>query len=67
MSRVRIGPAFPDRKKLEAEIARLRDLDNGVFGKIGMLRLGGGRLLTYPAISCFASWLTGCRPTCSVT
>ncbi len=28
MSRVRIGSAFPDHKKLEAEIARLRDLDN---------------------------------------
>jgi hypothetical protein len=42
MPRVRIGPAFPDHKKLEAEIARLRDLDNGglrknwhaVFGRL---------------------------------
>jgi hypothetical protein len=28
MPRVKIGPALPDRKKLEVEIARLRDLDN---------------------------------------
>jgi hypothetical protein len=28
MPRVTIGPALPDRKKLEVEIARLRDLDN---------------------------------------
>jgi Protein of unknown function (DUF2924) len=27
MSRVRIGPALPDRKALDVEIARLRDLD----------------------------------------
>ena len=27
MPRVKIGPALPDHKKLEAEIARLRDLD----------------------------------------
>jgi hypothetical protein len=29
MPRVKIGPALPDHKKLEAEIARLRDLDVG--------------------------------------
>jgi hypothetical protein len=29
MPRVRIGPAQPDRKTLDAEIARLRDLDVG--------------------------------------
>jgi hypothetical protein len=29
MPRVKIGPALPDRKKLEVEIARLRDLDFG--------------------------------------
>jgi len=28
MPRVKIGPALPDQKQLEAEIARLRDLDN---------------------------------------
>jgi hypothetical protein len=27
MPRVRIGPALPDHRKLEVEIARLRDLD----------------------------------------
>ncbi len=27
MPRVKIGPALPDREKLDAEIARLRDLD----------------------------------------
>jgi hypothetical protein len=42
MPRVRIGPAFPDHKKLAAEITRLRDLGNGglrknwhaVFGRL---------------------------------
>jgi hypothetical protein len=42
MPRVRIGPALPDHKKLEVEIARMRDLDNGglrkhwraVFGRL---------------------------------
>jgi hypothetical protein len=29
MPRVRIGPALPDREALDAEIARLRDLDIG--------------------------------------
>src|SRR5580700_9546053 len=29
MPRVKIGPALPDREKLDAEIARLRDLDVG--------------------------------------
>ena len=29
MPRVRIGPAFPDRKALDVEIGRLRDLDVG--------------------------------------
>jgi hypothetical protein len=29
MPRVRIGPALPDRKTLDAEMARLRDLDDG--------------------------------------
>jgi Protein of unknown function (DUF2924) len=28
MPRVKIGPALPDYKQLEVEIARLRDLDN---------------------------------------
>ena len=31
MPRVRIGPAIPDRKTLDAEIARLRDLDVGAL------------------------------------
>src|SRR4249919_2124455 len=29
MSRVKIGPALPDRETVEAEIARIRDLDIG--------------------------------------
>src|SRR5438093_1020495 len=29
MPRIKIGPALPDRKSLDAEIARLRDLDVG--------------------------------------
>jgi hypothetical protein len=29
MPRVKIGTALPDREKLDAEIARLRDLDVG--------------------------------------
>ena len=29
MPRVKIGPAIPDRKSLDVEIARLRDLDVG--------------------------------------
>jgi hypothetical protein len=33
MPRVRIGPALPDHKKLETEIARLRDLDNAALRK----------------------------------
>jgi len=33
MPRVKIGPALPDRKKLEVEIARLHDLDNGGLRK----------------------------------
>jgi DUF2924 family protein len=33
MPRVTIGPALPDHKELEAEIARLRDLDNGGLRK----------------------------------
>lgn len=31
MHRVRIGPALPDRKSIEVEIARLRDLDHGAL------------------------------------
>jgi hypothetical protein len=31
MPRVKIGPALPDHKKLEVEIARLRDLDVGAL------------------------------------
>jgi hypothetical protein len=29
MPRVRVGPALPDRKTIDVEIARLRDLDVG--------------------------------------
>jgi hypothetical protein len=31
MPRVKIGPALPDRKTLDVEIARLRDLDGGAL------------------------------------
>ena len=33
------------------------------FGPVGTPYSGGDRPLTCPAISCFASWLTGFRPT----
>jgi hypothetical protein len=32
MARVRVGPTIPDRKSLDVEIARLRDLDVGELG-----------------------------------
>ena len=40
MPRVRIGPAPPDYKKLEVEIARLRDLDNRDLRKCWRAVLG---------------------------
>ena len=33
MPRVRVAPALPDRKTLDVEIARLRDLDVGRASK----------------------------------
>src|SRR5436190_10703974 len=66
LPRVRIAPALPDRKTLDGEIARLRNLDVGelrghwhnVFGRRPHPHL--------PATSCSAFWLTGCKPTCWV-
>ena len=48
---------------LDVELARLRDLDVGELRTVGKMYSGGGLPLTYPAISCFACWLTGFRPT----
>jgi hypothetical protein len=68
MPRVKIGPALPDYKQLEVEIARGCAISTtATSGNVGMPYLGGCRLLTYPAIWRFASWLTGYRPTDSVT
>ena len=53
MPRVKIGPAQPDRKTLDVEIARLRDLDVGDFGPVGTRCSGGGPPLTCPAICLF--------------
>jgi hypothetical protein len=62
MPRVKIGPAPPDREKLDVEIARLRDLDVGQL-RSHLPRSAGQRPLTFLVISCFAAWRTGCRPT----
>ena len=63
MARVKIGPALPDIKTLDVEIARLRDLDiralqarwHTVFGS------GGAPPLTCRAIFCFVFWPIGFR------
>ena len=62
MPRVRIGPAESDRKTLDVEIARLRDLDVGALRNRWHTYSGGEHPLTCPAISCFVFWLTGFRP-----
>jgi hypothetical protein len=54
MPRAKIDPAPPDT--LDAEIARLRDLD------VAVLR---ARWHTCLAICSIVSWRTGCRPTSS--
>ena len=43
MPRVKIGPALPDREKLDVEIARLRDLDVGCFAAVGIPHSAGER------------------------
>src|SRR5438046_9775067 len=66
LPRVRIAPARPDRKTLDGEIARLRDLAVGglrshwhnVFGRRPHPHL--------PRHLLFRVWLTGCKPTCWV-
>ena len=63
MPRVKIGPALPDRKTLDVEIARLRDLDLGELrGPLAHCVPAASRPLTCPAISCSAFWPIGCRP-----
>ena len=62
MPRVKIGPAQPDRKTIDIEIARLRDLDLGVFGPVGTRYLGDGPPLTCHDISCFVFWPIDFRP-----
>src|SRR5262249_27435017 len=62
MPRVKIGPAQPDRKTIDVEIARLRDLDVLRFGHVGTRCLGGGPPLTCHVIFCFAFWFTSSLP-----
>src|SRR5262245_27362315 len=64
MPRVKIGPALPDRKTLDGEIARLRDLDVGELRSHWHNVFGRRPHPTCPATSCSAFWLTGCKPTC---
>jgi len=66
MPRVKIGPALPDRKTLDGEIARLRDLDVGGFEAIDITYSGGDHTPTCPATSCSAFWRIGCKPMCWV-
>jgi hypothetical protein len=54
MPRVKIGPAIPDRKTIDVEIARLRDLDVGALRARLHTVLRQPPPLTCPAISCFA-------------
>ena len=63
MPRVKIGLALPDREKLDAEIARLRDLDVGQLRSRWHTALAGQRPFTLLVISYFAAWRTGCRRT----
>ena len=62
MPRVKIGPAQPDRKTLDVEIARLRDLDVGSLRARWHTVFGGDPPLTCRAISCFVFWPIGFRP-----
>jgi Protein of unknown function (DUF2924) len=62
MPRVKIGQAQPDRKTLDVEIARLRDLDVGVLRARWHTVLRRRPPPTCLAICCSACWLTGFRP-----
>ena len=61
MPRVKIGPAPPDRKTLDVEIARLRDLDVGELRDRWHTVFGGERRLTCPVICCSGFWRIGFR------
>ena len=63
MPRVKIGPALPDREKLDVEIGAcvISTLVN--FAAVGIPHSAGQRPFTLLVISCFAAWRTGCRPT----
>ena len=64
MPRVKIGPALPDPKTLEVEIARLRDLDLGdLRARWHTVFPTEAIALTCHAICCFACWLIGFRLT----
>ena len=49
MPRVKIGPALPDREKLDVEIARLRDLDVGELRSHWQTVFGRPAPLTFPS------------------
>ena len=62
MPRVKIGPALPDQKSLDVEIARLRDLNIGDLQSRWRTVFRQRPPLTYRAISCFVFLPTGFRP-----
>lgn len=65
MARVKIGPANPDRKAVDVEIARLRELDadalrlrwHKVYGRLAVHVPG---FCTYKCRRCLTCCLTGC-------
>jgi hypothetical protein len=67
MPRVKIGPAVADRKTIDVEIARLRDLDIDALRARWHAQFGRRPPPTSPAICCFAFWLTGSKLTIGAT
>jgi hypothetical protein len=62
MPRVKVGPALPDNKTLDIEIARLRDLDVRDLRARWHSAFGRDHPLTCPATSCFGFWPIDFRP-----
>ena len=66
MPRVKVGPALPDRKTLDVEIARLRDLDvASLRARWHNVFAAAAAPLTCRATSCFVFWPIGFRPSIS--
>ena len=64
MPRVKIGPALPDREKLDVEIARLRDLDRWSASQPLAYRIRPASARSACCHLLFRSLArTGCRPT----